>query len=152
MTMGENQKNLTKDTIELLQECHKGVHMGLAAITQVTDKITDPKFLDLLLENKKIHEELQSDVEKIIYEAKAPIDSPNPIAEGMSWISTNIKIAMDTEDATIADLLTDGCDMGIKSLRKYLNQYENADASVKDLCRKIIKAEEDLRNKLKSFL
>ena len=53
---------------------------------------------------------------------------------------------------TIADLLTDGCDMGIKSLRKYLNEYERAGDEIKDLCRKIISAEEELRNQLKAFL
>ena len=36
----------------------------------------------------------------------------------MSWMKTNMKLAMDTSDAAIADLMTDGCNMGVKSLHK----------------------------------
>ena len=38
--------------------------------------------------------------------------NPNPMAKGMSWIKTNVKLVMDDSDETIADLMTDGCNMG----------------------------------------
>ena len=41
---------------------------------------------------------------------------PNPMAKGMSWIKTNVKLVIDESDNTIADLITDGCNMGVKSL------------------------------------
>jgi hypothetical protein len=45
----------------------------------------------------------------------------------MSWMKTNMKLSMEDSDATIADLMTDGCNMGVKSLNRYLNQYKAAD-------------------------
>ena len=46
---------------------------------------------------------------------------PNVMAQGMSWIKTNMRLAMNTSDETIAELMTDGCNMGVKSLSRYLN-------------------------------
>ena len=39
-------------------------------------------------------------------------------------------------DKTVANLITDGCNMGIKSLNKYLNQYAMADVISKKITRK----------------
>ena len=36
-------------------------------------------------------------------------------------------MGIDESDKTVANLITDGCNMGIKSLNKYLNQYKMAD-------------------------
>ena len=42
-----------------------------------------------------------------------------------SWAKTNLLLAADGNDSRIAGLMTDGCNMGVKSLNKYLNQYED---------------------------
>ena len=54
----------------------------------------------------------------------------------MSWIKTNVKLVMDESDETIADLITDGCNMGVKSLNEYLNQYKAADEKTKDIAKR----------------
>ena len=77
---------------------------------------------------------------------------PNVMAKGMSWIKTSVKLAIDESDKVIADLITDGCDMGVKSLSKYLNQYEGADEKSKDLAKKLIKIEEDLGDDIREYL
>ena len=63
-----------------------------------------------------------------------------------------MKLAMDESDKTIADLMTDGCNMGIKSLRKYLNQYEAADEKTKDIAKRLINLEEKLVTDIREFL
>ena len=77
---------------------------------------------------------------------------PHPVAKGMSWMKTNMKLAMNNSDQTIAVLVTDGCDMGINSLQKYLNEHENADHIAKGMCKKLISIEEKLRKDLKKYL
>ena len=77
---------------------------------------------------------------------------PNPMAKSMSWIKTNVKLAMDGSDATIADLMTDGCNMGVKSLNKYLNQYAAADEFSKDITKRLINLEEKLAVDLREYL
>ena len=143
---------MSEDTIELLRECDAGVKMGIASLDQVLDKIQDKKMQDIIGNSKNAHAVLENELRGMIDKAGAQPGEPNPIAKGMSWMKTNFKTCMEEGDKTIADLITDGCDMGVKSLRKYLNQYERADRESKDMCRRIIDTEEDLRNRMKEFL
>ena len=77
---------------------------------------------------------------------------PNVMAQGMSWIKTNIKLAMNTSDETLAELMTDGCNMGVKSLSRYLNQYKAADDRAKAITKKLISLETDLCSDLRVYL
>ena len=77
---------------------------------------------------------------------------PNPIAKGMSWIKTNMKMGLDSSDQTIAELMTDGCNMGVKSLHQYLNQYAAADEASKEITKRLIRVEEQLAVDLRKFL
>ena len=77
---------------------------------------------------------------------------PNPMAKGMSWIKTNVRLVLNESDRTIADLMTDGCDMGVKSLNRYLNQYEAAEEFSKDIAKRLIQLEERLTVEIRSFL
>lgn len=74
------------------------------------------------------------------------------MAKGMSWMKTNAKLAMDGSDETIADLMTDGCNMGVKTLNKYLNQYEAADEQSKNITKRLINLEEKLVMDSRRFL
>ena len=67
--------------------------------------------------------------------------NPNPMAKGMSWMKTNVKLMANESDSTIADLMTDGCNMGVKSLHRYLNQYKAADEKCKDITKRLINLE-----------
>ena len=77
---------------------------------------------------------------------------PNVMAQGMSWIKTNMRLAMNTSDETIAELMTDGCNMGVKSLSRYLNQYKAADDRAKAITKKLINLETDLGSDLRVYL
>ena len=140
------------DTIHLLEECDAGTKMAVASIDEVMDKVTDEKLKGLLQESKNHHKELEQKIIEQLKAHKAEGKEPNPMAEGMSWIKTNMKMSMENSDATVADLITDGCNMGIKSLYKYLNQYEDADKKAKELCNKLIDIEETLRKDLRNHL
>ena len=70
----------------------------------------------------------------------------------MSRVKTGVKTTMESGDVTIADLITDGCNMGIKSLHKYLNQYEKAEKNAKEMAKQIIEIEEKLRSEVAEYL
>ena len=74
------------------------------------------------------------------------------MAKGMSWLKTNMKLAMDTSDQTIADLMTDGCNMGVKSVYRYLNQYATANEKAKEQSRKLANLEEKMCTEFRQFL
>jgi len=67
-------------------------------------------------------------------------------------MKTNVKLMVNESDSTIADLMTDGCNMGVKSLNKYLNQYKAADEYTKDVTKRLINLEEKLAVDIRSYL
>ena len=141
-----------QDTIKLLKECDAGTKMGVTSIDDVLDMVKDERLRKLLIESKDHHSKLGNDLHSLLMEYNSEEKEPNPIAKGMSWFKTNMKLTMNNSDATIADLITDGCNMGVKSLNKYLNQYANAGKSAKDICQRLIDIEEDLCEKLRVYL
>ena len=140
------------DTIKLLRECDAGIKMGTASIGEVLEKTTNEKLKKLLETCKEGHEKLKEEIQNKLEQCHDTGKAPNPMAQGMSWMKTNVKLAMDESDATIADLITDGCNMGVKSLSRYLNQYQAADEETKDIAKKLIKQEEELSIHMRSFL
>ena len=140
------------DTVKLLKECDAGTKMGVASIDDILEKVQDPKLKSLLQESKSHHEKLECEISAMLRNHNAEEKEPNPMAKGMSWMKTNMKMTMDNSDATVADLITDGCDMGIKTLNRYLNQYKAADEKSKAICGKLIDIEEQLRKDLRTYL
>lgn len=141
-----------QDTIHLLKECDSGTKMAVSAIDEVIDHVHATELKQLLQESKDHHEKLGNDLHSLLLQHHSEEKDPNPVAKGMSWMKTNWKMGMDGSDSTIADLITDGCNMGTKSLHKYLHQYSAADHSAKDICHRLIKIEDDLCMELRNYL
>lgn len=127
------------DTVSLLKECDAGIKMGIEAIDEVIEKVEGKEFKDRLINYKKDYNFLQDELVKLLDNHKKNGKDINPIAKGMSKMSTGIKIAFNHSDQTIADIMTDGCNMGVKSINKYLNQYVNADDDSKQIAKKLIR-------------
>lgn len=143
---------IEQDTIKLLRECDAGVKMGVSSIDDVRDYVSNKRFKDLLIDCKREHEKLSEEVQHELSRFGDEGKDPNPIAKGMSWMKTNVKLKLDESDQTIADLMTDGCNMGVKSLNRYLNQYEAADERSKDIAKRLINLEEQLAIDIREFL
>ena len=137
-----------QDTIKLLRECDAGVKMGVASIDDVLDQVHSSDLEQCLSQCKKEHEKLENEIQTQLEKYHDDGKNPNPIAKGMSWIKTNMKMGMNNSDQTIADLMTDGCNMGVKSL----NQYEAADEVSKDIAKRLINLEEQLAIDIRAFL
>ena len=143
---------IEQDTIKLLRECDAGVKMGVSSIDDVMDYVHGDVLKRLLKECRHEHEKLDKELQKLLDRYKDDGKDPNPMAKGMSWMKTNVKLAMDMSDATIADLMTDGCNMGVKSLNRYMNQYKAADEQSKDIAKKLSHLEEQLTVDIRQFL
>ncbi len=143
---------IENDTIKLLRECDAGVKMGIASIDDVVDYTSSEELRKYLVDCKKEHEKLKKEISESLDRFKDDGKEPNPMAKSMSWVKTNVMLIADESDETIADLMTDGCNMGVKSLNKYLNQYEAADEFSKDITKRLINLEEKLAIDIRKFL
>ena len=141
-----------QDTIRLLRECDAGVKMGISSIDDVIEYVGSERMRDLLVKCKREHEKLNDEIQTLLAKYHDDGKDPNPMAKGMSWIKTNVKLALNESNGTIADLMTDGCNMGVKSLNKYLNKYQAADEYSKDIAKRLINLEEKLAVDIRSYL
>lgn len=143
---------IEQDTIKLLRECDAGIQMGVASIDEVLDNTHSQALRQRLADCKAEHETLQGEIQSLLHQYHDEGKAPNPMAKGMSWVKTNVKLAMDESDHTVADLITDGCGMGVKSLNRYLNQYEAASETAKDITKRLIRLEEQLTTDVRGYL
>lgn len=143
---------IEQDTIRLLRECDAGVQMGVASIDDVLKHVKGEEVKQILTDCKEAHEVLAQDLERQLHRFEDEGKAPNPIAKGMSWMKTEMKLAMHESDSTIADLMVDGANMGVKSLSRYLNEYKAADEDAKNIAKRLIALEDALSNDLRAYL
>ncbi|MDE7242648.1 MAG: hypothetical protein K2O18_01550 [Oscillospiraceae bacterium] len=143
---------IEQDTVKLLRECDAGVKMGISSIEDVLQYVNADSLRNCLSNCKAEHEKLENEIQELLDQYHDNGKDPNPMAKGMSWVKTNVKLAMNESDSAIAELMTDGCNMGVKSLNKYLNQYKAADEPSKDIAKRLIHQEEKLTADMRSFL
>ncbi len=140
------------DTIKLLRECDAGIKTGVSSIDGVLDYVRGGELRRYLSACKDEHNKLKREIQGLLNEYHDSGKDPDAMAKGMSWIKTNAKLIMNESDETIADLMTDGCNMGVKSLNKYLNQYKAAEEKAKDITKRLINLEEKLAVDIRGFL
>ncbi|MDD6245974.1 MAG: hypothetical protein PUC04_03390 [Firmicutes bacterium] len=143
---------IEQDTIRLLRECDAGIQMGVSAIDDVLERVQAPDMYRRLSACKRAHESLKTEINVMLADCHDDGKAPNPLAQGMSWLKTNAAMAMNGSDQTIASLMTDGCNMGVKSLGRYLNQYEAASEDSKDITKRLIGLEQKLSDDLREYL
>ncbi len=143
---------IEKDTIKLLRECDAGVKMGVKSITDVIDHVQSKELKDLLHACKDRHDELDKELQELLGKYDDEGKEPSLMAEAMSKLKTEMKLGVNDTDATVADLMTDGCNMGVKSLSRYLNQYAAADEKSKAIAKRLIALEAQLAVDMRDFL
>ena len=143
---------IEQDTVKLLRECDAGIKMGVKSIDDVEKYVKSEDMKRMLTKCKSEHERLEGEVAAMLTNYGDDGKEPNPIVSGMSWIKTNVKLGMNHTDKAVADLMTDGCNMGVKSLSSYLNQYTEASEGSKNISKKLIKIEADLSENMRQYL
>ncbi len=143
---------IEQDTIKLLRECDAGIKMGVSAIDEVLEYVENQELKSCLLKSMEEHEKIKNNLLELLNKYHDDGKEPSAMAKSMSWIKTNVKLAVNESDDVVADLITDGCNMGVKSLWKYLNQYKAADEESKDMTKKLISIEENLTANMRKFL
>ena len=140
------------DTIKLLNECNAGIKMGVQGINEVIDETENKQLLDVLNKYLQDHKKLGDKTHEYLNRFHDSDKEPNPIATAMSWVILNFKMLQGNKDEQIADVMTDGCNMGIKSIARYLNKYPTALPEIKELVADIIELEENFELDLRRFL
>lgn len=143
---------IEKDTVRLLRECDLGIKMGVSSIDDVLPYATSDRIKETLKSSKDEHERLAAECESMLKGYKDEGKEPPMMVKGMSWLKTAMRLGIHPSDHTIADIMCDGCNMGVKSLSEYLNKYEAAEERAKDIAKKLIAMEDKLATNMRDYL
>ena len=141
-----------QDTTKLLKETDLGLQMAIYSFDQLLERVENPALKKLITESRNDHKRLQDENNNLMKAYDVIGEEPGAMAKTMAWMETNVKMTVENSDRVIADIITNGCDMGSKKLRKYRNEYTEAEEPACDTAKKLIALEEDLRKDLQLYL
>ena len=141
-----------QDTIRLLRECDAGIRMGMDSIANVVEHVESQELRRCLVQCRDAHQQLEAEIRTLLLRYQDKGKAPDPVVKSMAHLKTAAKLGINDSDETIASLMTDGCNMGVKSLSRYLNQYQAADEQSKDIAKRLIALEGQLVVDIRSFL
>ena len=140
------------DTVKLLRECNSGIRMGESALGHVVPKARNKELKRALNSCKDEHAVLGDRTHSLLLRHSADTSEAHAAARMMSDAKVRISMAVKRSDRTIASLMTDGCNMGVKSISKYLNKYKNASEEAKEIAKRLVDSELALEENLRTFL
>lgn len=143
---------MSNDSVKLLRECNAGIKMGIYTLDDVMEEVENEGLKKILSESRDIHSRLDQETKQYLVKYNDEGKEPAAMAKVMSKMKTEMKTMGEEKDKHIADLVTDGCNMGIKSLYRYLNQYLTAEEGIRNLAKRTIETEEALRAEMRRYL
>lgn len=143
---------MNEDTINLLKECNAGCKSATSSMEQVMEHVKDQKLKELITKYNDKHIKIGDECHDMLNEVNENEKDPNKFAMAMAEMGTGMKLTINDSTKKIAGLLVDGCNMGIKGLSGYLNQYCTADEKSTKLTQKLIKLEKDFMDELLAFV
>lgn len=140
------------DTVSLLKECDSGCKMATDSMEQVGQFVSNSELSEVIAKYNHDHIALGEEIHQLLNEIGEMEQDPSLMAKAISWISSQVKMMVKDDTHQAASILTDGCNMGIKSLNEYRNEFAAADERATRICDKLIKMEKDFMEDLEKFL
>ena len=143
---------MNEDTINLLKECNAGCKAGTNSMEQVQPYIENEKLKSIIDEYNDKHIKIGDQCHQMLNKYHEEEKDPQISAKAFSWLSTEMKLMINNDTHEIADIMIDGCNMGIKSVSKYINKYKTASTESMDLAKQLVKVEQEFMDDLLGYL
>lgn len=143
---------MNEDTINLLKECNAGCKSATNSMEQVQPYIKNDNLKSIIDEYNDKHIKIGDECHELINKYHEDEKDPQVMAKAFSWISTEMKLMVNDDAHEVATLMIDGCNMGIKSVSKYINKYKMASKESMNLAKSLIKIEQEFMNDLLGYL
>ena len=140
------------DTIALLKECTAGIDLTLSTINDLLPSTKDRNLRQRLQDNAADQKQLRDHACALLHRCGGKEKSPGTWLMGMTHLKNSARMAVRGDDTTIAYLVADGCDLGIKALSRSQNRHCMADPAAIQLSQELIRCQEGLSARLRPYL
>lgn len=142
----------SEDTIHLLQETSSGCKMAIDTIDHIESHVEDKQLREIMNKYHESHVDLQQECMRALYEAGVENKEPNAFAQTFATVQSRVKMFMDDDKSMAASILTDGCNMGVKTMSENINKYKNANEDSKMMAERLRNMEERMAGDLQPML
>ena len=143
---------MNEDSINLLKECNAGCKSATNSMEQVEPFINNEELRSVIDKYNDKHIKIGDECHEMLNEMGEDEKDPHAIAKVFSWVSTEVKLMVNDDSSKIAQLMVDGCNMGIKSVSKYINQYKDTSKEIMTLAKNLVKIEQEFMDDLLVFI
>lgn len=140
------------DTISLLKACNQGCKYATNSMESLYPHIKSQSLRQVIDDFNNKHIEIGDKCHELLNDINANEKDPKPMASMFAKMSIDIKMLVDGSDEKVAEMMFDGCNMGIKTVGKYLNKYTEASNDSKKLAKDLIGLEQDFISALMVYL
>ena len=137
---------MEEHTVDLLRECDSGCAMAAESLEQIRDFVSDQGLWNEITASYEKHQDLDLRIKKTLSAMEEQGKEPGKMASAWSWMSTEMRMMAKGGDKEAASIVTDGCNMGIKTICGYKNQYSGASKAAMELADELTGMEENLRD------
>ena len=148
----ERMITMEEHTVDLLRECDSGCAMAAESLEQIRDFVSDQGLWNEITASYEKHQDLDLRIKKTLRAMEEQGKEPGKMASAWSWMSTEMRMMAKGGDKEAASIVTDGCNMGIKTICGYKNQYSGASKAAMELADELTGMEEKLREQMKRIL
>lgn len=141
-----------EDTIGLLGDCTAGIDMALSTLDDLLPRVDNATMRQKILGSMADHKDLKEQAVALLHHYGGEERGPSSFAQSMAWMKINGKMALGRDDATAADLVSDGCDSGVRALSRSRNRYAGAETQAINLAQNLIRCEERLSAGMRPYL
>lgn len=141
-----------ENNLDVLNEVHKGLVMGMESIRVILPKVEDDKFQKVLDEQYQQYGKILDRVNNEFKKSGQQADDTSTTQKIMGWTGIQMNTMMDKSNSKISEMLIQGTNMGIIEGRKLLNQNDFLDENVKLILDDFVKEQEHDVEILKQWL
>ena len=145
---------MENNNLEILDEINKGATMGMDAIADVLDKVSDNDFKEVLNIEYEKYQKISDRVNNLYanYHTDEEIDKTNTMNKMMTWYGIQMKTIADSSTSKLAELLMQGTNMGIIKGRQLINENKEIDHDIENILNDFVVMQEDSVETLKKYL
>ena len=140
------------DTVTLLKETESGACMAKDALEQVLEHICDKTLRRAAEASLDAHCRLGDRIHGALADLGEGEKGSGAVARSMSRLKTQWKLSMEEDDRAVAEILSEGCDMGIRTISRVAEKCAGADLRARDLAGELIALEEALSRDARAYL
>ena len=140
------------DNVSLLQEVFSGCQYAVSSIGTAVDYVKDEDMLRVIKKYSREHSELGKRCRAALEKEGGREKHAMPLPRLMSRLGINMRLSMNDSKSHVAELMINGCNMGMKSLAKERNRYTRAGTESVDLANEAIALERSMMADMLKYL